>query len=86
MTTEQIKNGVTDIVAKLFIDNVFETSLIEYANLIDDYGMDSITFISLVVEIEIKFCITIADEKLTMENFKTVDDIVSMIECEFSRQ
>ena len=49
-------------------------------DLIDDLGMDSMTFISIVVEIEFVFNIIVPDDILLMENFKNVDDIVGVIE------
>ena len=50
--------------------------------MIDDLGMDSITFISIIVEIEDMFGITIPDEMLLIENFRNVDEIVRLIENE----
>ena len=55
-------------------------------DLIDDLGMDSITFISIVVEIESQFDIEISDDMLLLENFKCVDDIVSIVESALSRK
>ena len=46
--------------------------------------MDSITFISIVIEIESRFGIEVPDEMLQMENFKTVDDIVKVVTQELA--
>lgn len=79
-----IKNEVVELISELFSDKGFDTDIIEYIDLIDDAGMDSITFISIVVEIESKFNITVPDEMLVMDNFRNVDGIVTLVEQEKS--
>ena len=79
MTTEAIKQGVIELISKLFEDKGFDTDIIEYVDLIDDLGMDSITFISIVVEVEAYFDIEVPDDMLLMNNFKKVDNIVNII-------
>ena len=59
--------------------------VLEYVDLIEEWGMDSITFISIVVEIEAHFDIEVPDDMLLLENFKCVDDIVSIVENELSK-
>ena len=86
MTTETIKQEVIELVSELFKDNGFDIDIIEYVDLIDDMGMDSITFISIVVEVEAHFNIEVPDDMLLFENFKCVDDIVSVIENELSKK
>ena len=51
-------------------------------NLVDDLGMDSLTFISIVVEVESVFGIEVPDEVLLMEEWQTVEKIVGIIEKE----
>ena len=86
MTTETIKQEVIELISELFKDNGFDIDIIEYVDLIDDLGMDSITFISIVVEIESHFDIEVPDEMLMLENFKSVDNIVSIVENELSKK
>ena len=76
---EKLKYEVIQLVGKLFIERGYSPEIIEYANFIDDLGMDSITFITMVVELERVFKIIIPDEILSMEYFKNVDDIVDVI-------
>ncbi len=85
MTTEEIKTEVIDLISELFGDKGFDTDIIEYADLVDDMGMDSITFISIVVELEVKFDITVSDDMLLIDNFKKVDDIVAVVENELAK-
>jgi acyl carrier protein len=86
MTTETIKQGVIELISELFKDKGFDIDVLEYVDLIDDLGMDSITFISIVVEVEVYFDIEVSDNMLLLENFKCVDDIVSVIENELSKK
>ena len=86
MTTETIKQEVIELISELFKDKGFDIDIIEYVDLIDDLGMDSITFISIVVEVEAHFNIEVPDDMLLLENFKCVDDIVSVIENELSKK
>ena len=80
MNTDNIKVELVNLISTLFKNKGFEVEIIEYADLINDLGMDSITFISMVVEIEAYFNMEVPDDYLLMEKFKTVDDIVKIIE------
>ena len=86
MKAETVKQQVVGMISELFKDQGFDIDIIEYVDLIDDLGMDSITFISIVVEIEAHFDIEIPDNMLLLENFKCVDDIVSIVENEISKK
>ena len=79
MTTETIKQEVIELISELFKDKGFDIDILEYVDLIDDLGMDSITFISIVVEVETHFNIEVPDDMLLMDNFKKVDNIVNII-------
>ena len=81
-----IKNEVVKLISELFSNKGFDADIIEYIDLIDDAGMDSITFISIVVEIEAKFNIIVPDEMLVMDNFRNVDDIVALVEQEINSE
>lgn len=85
MTIENIKKELINLVSTLFADKGFDVDIIEYVDLIDDLGMDSITFISLIVEIESLFDIQFPDDFLLMDKFKNVDDIILVIENECSK-
>ena len=86
MTTETIKQEVIEVISELFKNKGFDIDLLEYVDLINDLGMDSITFISIVVEIEAHFDIEVPDDMLLLEKFKCVDDIVSIVENEISKK
>lgn len=86
MITQTIKIDVIELITELFKDKCFDIEFIEYIDLIDDLEMDSITFISIVVEIEAHFGIEVPDDMLQLEKFKCVDDIVSIVENELSNK
>ena len=84
MNETEIKDGVIQIVSNIFEERGFEKDVIEYIDLIDDAGLDSITFVSLVIEIETEFGITVPDEMLLPENFRQIDNFVSVIKHEIT--
>ncbi len=45
-----------------------------------ELGIDSMTFIRLVVEIEDEFDIEIEDEEIILENFESFSSIVQLVE------
>ena len=86
MMMNDVKTEVIQLIARLFKGKDFDLDILEYINLIADIGMDSITFIWIVIAIETKFNITIPDEKLLMDNFERIEDIVTIIEQELTKQ
>lgn len=80
MNSDEIKNKLIDMIQTLFPDSGVDKDILPYVDLIDDLGMDSITFISIVVEVEDLFGITVPDDMLLMENFKDIDGIIQIIE------
>lgn len=79
MTSENIKNELIKLVSELFQDKGIDPDLIEYVDLIDDLGMESIIFISMILEIEKRFEIIIPDEICVMENFNSMHNIVWLL-------
>ena len=80
MNSDEIKNKLIDMIQNLFPDSGVDKDVLPYVDLIDDLGMDSITFISIVVEVEDLFGITVPDDMLLMENFRDIDGIIQIIE------
>lgn len=79
MCKDCIKEKVVDILSKIFYYKSVDKDLIEYVDLIDDLEIDSISFISMLVEIESAFGITIPDDFLLVNYFSTVEDIVNLV-------
>ena len=85
MIKEAIKNSVIDLLSELFSNMNLDKNIMEYIDLVDDAGMDSITFISLIIELETMFKITVPDELLLIENFKNVNNIINIIQAELNK-
>lgn len=79
MNNDNIRKNVIDCVSKLFKEKGFDIDGIEYMDLVEDLGMDSLTFISTTIEIENEFDIEIPSELLLLDNFKSVDEIVEIV-------
>ena len=79
MNRDEIKEKLVALCAEIFKDSNVDTDLLEYVDFADDLGMDSITFITLIVELEATFDITVPDDFLLMDNFKNMDDIIKVI-------
>lgn len=79
MEKDNIKAKVIEMINGLFPNSGLDIDVLGYVDLIDDLGMDSITFISIVVEIESMFDIIVSDDMLLQENFRNVDLIVEII-------
>lgn len=75
---KKLKTLCIDVLGSMDVD----MDIIEGVNFIDDMGMDSIGFITLIVEIETQFGITVPTDKLLMENFATIDDVLKIVTVE----
>ena len=80
MSCGEIKQKMIAICMEIFQSFSTEMDTIEYLDFIEDLGMDSITFITLIIEIEANFEITIPDDILSMANFRNFNVIVRNIE------
>lgn len=80
MEKSEVKIKIIEILNDLFPSAGANLDFFEYIDLIDDLDIDSMAFISIVIEIETTFCITIPDEMLLMENFRNVECILAIIE------
>ena len=82
----EIKNRIITILSRLFAESGVDTDILEYVDLVDDLGMDSINFISLIIELEAEFDIQMPDEWLLMEKFRTYTLIYDAVECLLSEK
>lgn len=81
MNKDEIKDKLflifSDMIKKLEISVDLKEA---FDDLTNNYWFDSITFISLIIEIELNFKITIPNESLLMDNFMSINGIVEVIE------
>lgn len=80
MEKSEIKVKILEILSNLFQNTGIDTDVLEFVDLIDDLGMDSVNFISLIVELEAEFDIQIPDEWLLMDKFRECSLILSAVE------
>ena len=89
MDKREQKEKLLSVCRELFRDTGVDLDLIEYIHFVDDLGMDSITFISLVVELEGQFQLEVPDEMLLIENFedfdKTMETLTTILSAEEKR-
>ena len=79
MTHNEIKENIIGLCSEIFQNSGIDADILEYVDFSDDLGMDSIVFITLIVEIEMMFDITVPDEWLLMDNFKNVDSVFKVV-------
>lgn len=78
--TTKIKERIIDILDKLFSDVGIDKNMLEFVDLIDDLGMDSIFFVSLMIELETEFGIRIPDEWMMLNKFQNFYLISNVVE------
>lgn len=86
MNIDNAKLELLNLIIAIFQNTGFDTDVIEELDFVDDLGMDSITFISMVVEIESYFDIKVSDDYLLIDKFKNVAQIMSIIEEELKKK
>ena len=74
-----VRNKILLVLSNIFCDSGVNADMLEYIDLVDDLGMDSIRFISMIIEIETEFNIQIPEEWLIMERFQTCKTIIDTI-------
>ena len=80
MNREVIKEKLLSLCANVFKASEVDTDLLEYMDFAEDLGMDSITFITLIVEVESCFDVTVPDDLLLMDNFKNVAGVIAIVD------
>lgn len=80
MEKSEIKVKVLEILGHLFQNSGVDEDVLEYMDLIDDLGMDSVNFISLIIELEANFHIRIPDDWLLMDKFRESSLIIFAVE------
>lgn len=86
MEKQQINEQLLPVLSKVFLNIQSYLEQISNIDLIDDLGMDSVTFITLLIEIESQFQITISDEFLLFDNFRNINDIIDTIKVHLNTE
>lgn len=80
MNGVEVKDKIIDILADLFSNPGVDREVLEYVDLVDDLGMDSISFISIIIELETAFNVQVSDEWLNIEKFRDYSAIYEAVE------
>lgn len=75
METEEIKEGILDILEELHADVDFETE----QKLVDNKILDSFDLVTLVTELSEEFDVEITARDFVAENFNSVERLTDMI-------
>jgi acyl carrier protein len=72
--------GIQGRLIELFRDKLELDVPSAETDLMETGVMDSLTFVELLYHLEIEFGITISNEKLELENFRSISSIVEFVE------
>lgn len=86
MTKESIKSNLTELCCEIFRELNVDSDIIKYGDFVDELGMNSIMFITLIVEIEALFEIVVPDDLLDVDCFRSINDIVDIIDTELTNK
>ena len=86
MSVNEIYDKLVEILNDQFSESEISESVIRHIDFIDDEGMESIEFISLIIRIEDVFNVTIPDEWLEMDRFRKFDYIEESIKKLISKE
>lgn len=86
MKMDNAKLELVNLITVIFQNTGFDADVIEELDFVDDLGMDSVTFISIVIEIESYFDIQVPDDYLLINKFRSVARIMSIIEEELLKK
>lgn len=78
---DELKEKLSDLLMSVFKNCFIDVNMdvLEYVDFIDDLEIDSITFVTLLIEIEASFNIIIPDAIMFKERFRTFDSIINLI-------
>jgi acyl carrier protein len=72
MTEEKIEDRLKRMIASRLFLKIAPEAIEDNKSLMDDYGVDSVSLLELVVGIEEEFGIVIPDEEFSLKYFETV--------------
>lgn len=79
MDKEQIKGKLLEVVEDV-IPELEQTEIQMDASLTDDYNVNSVSMIRMLVELEDKFGVQYEDNELAIYKYATFDDVVDSLE------
>ena len=74
------QNGIQSRIIELFRNKLELDVPSAETDLMETGVVDSLTFVELLFHLEIEFGITISNDKLELEHFRSIDSIVAFVE------
>lgn len=85
MTEERIEDRVKRLIVRRLFLKMAPESIEENKSLMDDYGVDSVSLLELVVGAEEEFGITIPDEDFDIRHFQTVSALAAFVRARMAK-
>jgi len=79
MSEERMEDQLKQMIVERLFMRIAPEEIEEDKSLIDEYGVDSVSLLELVVGIEEVFGVTIEDEEFSVANFETVSALTTFI-------
>lgn len=79
MTEEKIEDRLKRMIASRLFLKIAPEAIENNKSLMDDYGVDSVSLLELVVGIEEEFGIVIPDEEFSIKHFATVAALAAFV-------
>ncbi len=79
MSEERMEDQLKQMIVERLFMRIAPEEIEEDKSLIDEYGVDSVSLLELVVGIEEVFGVTIEDEEFSVANFETVSALAAFI-------
>lgn len=77
--TERIEDRIKQMMVERLYMQVAPEDIAEEKSLIDEYGIDSVSLLELVVGIEEQFGVSVGDEEFDVQHFETVSALADFL-------
>ena len=77
--TERIEDRLKKMIVERLFLKIAPGDLAEDKSLIDDYGVDSVSLLELVVGLEEEFGIAVGDEDFSVSHFETINALAAFV-------
>lgn len=83
MEKSEIKEKLMEIVSdELEVEGKIDTA----ASFVDDYGVDSISLIKVIVDAEKEFDVKFDDRELALNKYESFDDVIDVIDSKLKQE
>ncbi len=79
MTEERVEDRLKKMVVERLFMRIAPEEIDETRSLVDEYGVDSVSLLEMVVGIEEEFGVAIADEEFKLSLFETISSLADFV-------